>query len=141
VLAIDTSRESLILAKENAEALGLRERVKFRQGNWLEGFDRQADVIVSNPPYLTEDEWLVAEPEVRDYEPKIALVSEDAGMQDLKYIIQSSFSCLVEKGILALEMGIAQGDALSAFAKQVGYSEVKVRKDLHGRDRFMELRK
>jgi release factor glutamine methyltransferase len=141
VLAIDSSGDALARARSNAEALGLRERVAFRSGNWLEGLDLEADCIVSNPPYLTEAEWESARPEVRQHEPKEALVSGDEGLADLRRIIEAAPERLVSGGWLALEMGIAHGEPLSAIARAAGFTDVAVEKDDTGRDRFLYARK
>ncbi len=137
VLAVERSPEALAQARANAEALGLRERVAFRSGNWLDGLELEADCIVSNPPYLTEAEWSEAQPEVRDHEPKEALVAEDAGMADLKAIVSEARSQLAEGGFIALEMGIDHGPAMRAHAEECGYRDVEVLKDDSHRDRFL----
>lgn len=141
VLAVERSPEALAQARANADALGLREQVAFRSGDWLEGLSLQADCIVSNPPYLTEDEWASAQPEVRDHEPKEALVAGDDGMADLKLIVTAAKSQLAEGGLIALEMGIDHGQAMQAHASACGYREVEVVKDDSRRDRFLFGRK
>ena len=136
ILAIDSSKQALAQARSNADLLGLRERVSFRAGNWLEGLSFEADCVVSNPPYLTEQEWECAQPDVREYEPKSALVAEDEGMADIRIIIQESITRLVQGGFLALEMGIAHGDPVMRMARQSGYARCRVEVDDTGRDRF-----
>jgi len=137
VLALDTSGEALRQARANAESLGLRDRVAFRRGDWLTGLDTEADCIVANPPYLTGDEWEAARPEVRQHEPREALVSGDEGMADLKRILFEAHGRLAPGGLLAMETGIAHGEPLREAAVRNGYSRVEVRKDLHRRDRFL----
>jgi len=137
VLALDSSPDALQQARANAEALGLRDRIAFRRGDWLHGLDTEADCIVSNPPYLTSDEWEAARPEVREHEPREALLAEDDGMADLKRILREAHGLLASGGLLALEMGIAHGPRLQKVASAQGYGRIEVRKDLHGRDRFL----
>lgn len=136
LLAVEHSAAALRRARANAESLGLRERVAFRSGDWLEGLDFTADCIVANPPYLTEAEWRASAREVREHEPREALVADDGGMADLKTIIRSARERLADKGFLALEMGIAHGEALGAFAREAGYASVSVERDVHRRERF-----
>lgn len=136
ILAIDSSKQALSQARANADQLGLRERVSFRAGNWLQGLSFEADCVVSNPPYLTQQEWSSARPEVREFEPKSALVAENAGLADLEIILQESITRLVPGGLLALEMGIAHGDPLMRLAQQTGYARCRVETDDSGRDRF-----
>jgi release factor glutamine methyltransferase len=136
VLAVERSADALVKARENAEALGLREQVAFRSGDWLTGLDFEADCIVSNPPYLTESEWDAAQPEVKAFEPHEALVADAEGMADLQQIVDSAQQCLAKGGLLAFETGIAHGPALMAGAKAAGYIDCLVEKDNDGRDRF-----
>ncbi|MEX0330798.1 MAG: peptide chain release factor N(5)-glutamine methyltransferase [Puniceicoccaceae bacterium] len=137
VLAVEKSPDALQLARANAEALELRDRVAFRSGNWLEGLDLEADCIVSNPPYLTDQEWAEARREVREHEPREALVAADKGLTDLRQIIDAAVNCLAPGGLLALEMGIGHGEALAGYAGAAGYRDCVVEKDDTGRDRFL----
>jgi release factor glutamine methyltransferase len=137
ILAVDASEAALRRARENADCNGLRERVSFRRGDWLSGLSLRADCIVSNPPYLTEDEWRSAAPEVRDFEPREALVAAEEGLADLRRIVEGARSCLEVGGLLALECGVAHGRPLKALAEQVGYTAVQVEQDASGRDRFL----
>lgn len=141
ILAIEKSAAALTQARANAEALGLRERVAFRSGDWLDNLKFEADCIVSNPPYLTGKEWREARPEVRAHEPMEALVAADGGTADLRRIIRDALERLAPNGLLALEMGIGHGPTLTALATDYGYSEVFTRNDDHGRERFLLARK
>lgn len=136
VLAVEKSREALGLARGNAESLGLRDRVAFRSGNWLEGLSLEADCIVSNPPYLTGEEWHSAAPEVREYEPREALVAGEEGLADLREILTGASQRLRPGGLLAMEMGIAHGKALEELARRHGYRDAAVETDVSGRDRY-----
>jgi release factor glutamine methyltransferase len=141
ILAIERSKEALVQARANAESLGLRERVSFRAGDWLEGLSFEADCIVSNPPYLTEEEWESARPEVRAHEPREALVAADKGLADLKAIMESAMPRLAPGGLLALETGIAQREPLLEWANGIGYVDASMEKDDSGRDRFLFARR
>lgn len=137
VLGIDQSREALELARGNAAAAGVRERISFRRGDWLAGLELRADVIVANPPYLTEGEWREAQREVRDHEPREALVAEDGGLRDLLRIVDSAYSYLDTGGMLALECGIGHGPELVEAAQRRGYAEAEAQPDDSGRTRFI----
>ncbi len=146
VVGVDRSAEALALAKENAAANGLSERVRWVESDWFtglvgEGLAEKFDVVVSNPPYLTAQEVTEAEPEVKNFEPVSALVAEDAGMKDLKTIIAGVGERLSAGGWLALETGIAQHAELARVCAAAGLGEVESRKDLAGRDRFILARK
>lgn len=142
VLAVDFSKDALALAAENAERTGLAGRVEWREGSWFEPVpaDRRFDLIVANPPYLTAEETAAASPEVRQFEPISALQAEDAGMADLKRILEAAPRHLAAGGLLALETGIAQHRALLEHAERCGYAASESKTDLTGRDRYLFLR-
>ena len=141
--AVDVSVEALSLAKENAVALGLDARVTFHEGSWFSPLglgEQRYDLIVSNPPYLTEEEMTTAEPEVVSHEPHSALVSGADGLDDLRLIFKDAASRMKLGGLLALETGIAQTEALDALAAAAGL-QGECMKDLSGRPRFYFARK
>lgn len=137
VTAIDQSGEALALAQENADSLELSSRVEFLQGSWFEPLTKNArfDLIVSNPPYLTEAEMQTAEPEVTSHEPHDALVAGADGLDDLRQIMSQAKAFLTESGLLAMETGIAQFEALQAMALKEELAGQSV-EDLSGRPRF-----
>ena len=139
VTAVDASEEALTLAGENAAALGLAERVNFLKSNWGAALPTGEvyDIIVSNPPYLTEDEVAEAEPEVRVHDPRAALVAADAGLADLRAIIGLAAARLAPGGLLALETGIAQHAVLLPAIEAAGLREAESVQDLSKRDRFV----
>ncbi|OAI50860.1 hypothetical protein AYO37_00750 [Opitutia bacterium SCGC AG-212-L18] len=136
VVAIDKSEEALALAKENAIKNKLHERITFLQSDWFSQVEGKFDWIISNPPYLTEEEWLAAAPEVREFEPKEALVATDQGLEALKTILSQAPHYLNSSGGVIFETGIAQHEALRKMAKDFGYSNTYSWKDLSGRERF-----
>lgn len=136
ILATDASAEALELARENAVHCQLDGRVQFTDSNWLDGIEGNFDWIVSNPPYLTEAEWNEAAPEVREFEPKSALVADEAGLADLYQILSQALPRLNSGGLVACETGIAQHPQLAERAKQLGYARWESRPDFSGRDRF-----
>ena len=141
--AVDVSAAALSLAQENAAALGLDARVTFHEGSWWcpLGLEEQLyDLIVSNPPYLTNEEMTTAEPEVVGHEPHSALVSGVDGLDDLRLIFKDAASHMKPGGLLALETGIAQTEALDALAAAAGL-QGECMEDLSGRPRFYFARK
>jgi release factor glutamine methyltransferase len=142
VTAVDASAEALALAEENGRATGLAERVTWCHGSWFAPLpaDARYDLVVSNPPYLSEAELAAAEPEVRLHDPRAALVAPEEGLADLRHILRGAPARLVPGGWLALETGIAQHPALAALAAEVGLVEPESRPDLTGRDRFFFAR-
>jgi release factor glutamine methyltransferase len=137
VTATDASAEALDLARENAARNNLSERLTLLEGSWWDALPAEAsfDLIVSNPPYLTEAELQTAAPEVADHEPHCALVAGSEGMADLQVILAGVQSFLAEGGLLALETGIAQTAALEALATENGL-QGETLEDLSQRPRF-----
>jgi release factor glutamine methyltransferase len=141
--AVDFSAQALSLAKENAITQELAERVTFYEGSWLCPLglgEQRYDLIVSNPPYLTEEEMTTAEPEVVNHEPQCALVSGADGLDDLRLIFKDVAAFLKPGGLLALETGIAQAEALNTLAETAGLQGECI-EDLSGRPRFYFARK
>ena len=135
VVAVEKSVEALDLARENAVLCGLQERVEFVRSDWFNALRGKFDLIVSNPPYLSREEWEEVEPEVR-YEPMEALVAEEAGSSDLVHILREARSWLEGGGTLAMEMGEAHHAILEPLALELGYQSAISLKDVRGCRRF-----
>jgi release factor glutamine methyltransferase len=138
VTAVDASAPALALAAENAESTGLSGRVSFVESDWFAALPSGATygLIVSNPPYLSEDEAAATAPEVRDHEPLRALTSGAAGFADIGRIIAGSAGALVPGGMLALETGIGHHALAAAAATGAGFARTESLRDLTGRDRI-----
>lgn len=140
VVAADKSADALALARENLSALEKTaapdSSVELLRSDWFENVAGTFDVIVSNPPYLTQSEWESAQPEVRDREPKTALVAENDGLADLEKILRGARERLADGGFAAFETGIAQHAALEKIARECGFSSTESKTDLSGRERF-----
>lgn len=140
VVATDTSADALELARANAAEAGLGSRVEFREGSLLEPVrsDESFDVVVSNPPYVAEEEFGALAPEIRQWEPREALVADDGGEAILAALVDGSVAVLAPGGILALEVGAEQVDAVAGRIRATaGYGAPVVLKDLSGRDRIV----
>ena len=139
VTALDVSEAALDLARENAGALGLAGRLRLLRSDWfatLEPDDR-FELIVANPPYLTEQETATAMPEVRGHEPLVALASGADGLAALTRIITEAPRFLVETGLLALETGLDQQTVLREQAAAAGFTRVESLRDLTDRERYL----
>lgn len=143
ITAVDRDPEALALAKWNAKALALSEHITFLESDWLSEVPREKtfDMILSNPPYLSQTLYESAEPEVKDFEPKQALLSADEGMADLKMILRESFRFLKPNGQLVFETGTDQHAELAKEASRIGYQGIKTTQDLNGYDRFLWLQR
>ncbi|OHE71484.1 MAG: protein-(glutamine-N5) methyltransferase, release factor-specific [Verrucomicrobia bacterium GWC2_42_7] len=135
IIASDKSPAALEIAKINAKRNGIQ-NVTFLESDWFEKIEGVFDIIVSNPPYLTSDEWETAAPEVKEHEPKIALVAEQEGAADLIKILVTAKKYLKEGGLLCLESGIHHQSLLEQTAKDCSYSKYESLQDLSHRNRF-----
>tara|TARA_Y100000588_G_C14200282_1_gene902126 strand:- start:829 stop:1716 length:888 start_codon:yes stop_codon:yes gene_type:complete len=139
VVAIDISQDALDLAQENADNHKLSDNISFRLGNWFESLQKNEDtfdLIVSNPPYLSNQEWECAQPEVREHDPKLALVSENEGCDHLLHILRTAKQHLQPEGLLAMETGELHHDLLIERARAAGFSNARGVKDLSKKPRF-----
>lgn len=139
VVAVERSEAALALARENADACGLTASVVLVRSDWFERVpvDEKFDLIVANPPYLSDEEADAAQPEVKDHEPREALSAGPDGAVDLEKIIRASRTRLEPGGWLALETGISQHAHLLNLLRTEGYTRMESLKDLTGRDRFV----
>lgn len=142
VVAIDSSREALKVARANARRLCPRDalkRLRFVRGELLRPLrDGTIDVVVSNPPYVSEEEYELLPREVRDFEPKEALVAGEDGLSCLARIVNDTPRVLKKGGWLLVEIGAGQGGDVSAMFCEAGFSEVAVLQDLSGKDRVVK---
>jgi len=124
VFATDISSEALAVARENAKALNLENRVKFLQGDLFGALPaelkRGINILVSNPPYVDPAARDTLEPEVRDHEPAQALFADEQGLSVLRRIIEQASEWLALGGWMALEFGINQQEAAKEFAEKTG---------------------
>lgn len=138
VVATDVSEGALEVARANlAAAPGAR--VEFRSGSVYAPVRGDSfDVVVSNPPYIGEDEREALDPGVRDWEPAQALFAGGAGLDVIRELVAGAPRVLRPGGLLALEIGWKQADAVAGLVRAVdGFSEPAVRRDLEGRDRIV----
>jgi release factor glutamine methyltransferase len=98
------------------------------------------DVVVSNPPYVSEEEWEQLEPEVRRYEPKEAVVGGETGLEVILELLEQVRMWLAPGGWLVIEIAETQAERVSRLLGILGYRDVLVTKDLAGRDRVVEAR-
>ncbi len=133
--ASDISRNALKIAKYNAEKSGTAEKIRFIQSNIFKNFrqDEKFDIIVSNPPYIAIKEKQTLQPEVHKHEPGLALFTDDEdGLSFYKELTGQSFSMLNTGGILAVEVGFSQSEAVSNILKSNNYADIEIIKDLSG---------
>lgn len=134
IMGVDRIAEAVELAKRNCHNL-LIPNAAFFQSDWFSVLAGQRfDLVVSNPPYIEECDFHLQQGDVR-FEPRSALISKDAGLLDIKRIIEESPRHLNPQGWLLLEHGYQQGETVRELLSARGFAAVKTRADLAGNDR------
>jgi release factor glutamine methyltransferase len=136
VFATDVAGEALHLAKENATRHELTDRVAVLKGSLLDAIpaDRPIDLVVSNPPYIPTGDLDDLMPEVRDFEPRLALDGGADGLDVIRALIAAATRA--RRGI-AIEVGKGQAPAVAALLTGAGFRDVATRKDLAGIERVV----
>jgi release factor glutamine methyltransferase len=134
----DLSELALAVAERNAKALGVVEQAAFQVSNWFEGVSGRFDLIVSNPPYIADTVYADLDPEVRDWEPELALRAGPRGLDAYRPIVANSMDYLTSDGRLLLEIGWDQGQSVADLLLSAGFSSVTIHPDFDGRDRVIE---
>jgi release factor glutamine methyltransferase len=138
VVGIDSSEDALAVARENAQELALAERVRFERADAGAGLGAAAwDLVVSNPPYVEPGEIDGLEPEVRDWEPRAALVGQGV----TETVARAAHRALRPGAWLVLEAADGHADGVAKLLERIGFGEVSVSQDLAGRERVVEGRR
>jgi len=143
ITATDVSEEALSVARANARELGLEERVSFLRGDLVDPLRAlpPQDIMVANLPYVSRGEWERLEPEVREHDPRLALVGGDRGTEVIERLIEAAPDVLSARGALALEVGHAQAHEVAAHFEAGGWRDVELRRDLAGIERLVAARR
>lgn len=136
VVAVDLSADALALAADNRASSGLR--VELVRGDLVASLrDSSFDLVVSNPPYLTEAEYDALDPSVRDWEPPLALASGAGGMDVTARILREGGRLLRSGGWVVMELDFSRAPIAAELAVGSGWGEVRVWNDLFGRARYL----
>lgn len=141
VFATDISPGALEVAARNADRHKVAGRVTFVQSDLLAGVDGPAQLVVSNPPYVPENDRRALQPEVGRYEPATALYAGADGLTVIRRLLALAPRCLAQDGRLVIEFGFGQDAPLRAAAADAGWRVVRVREDLQGIPRVAVLRR
>lgn len=140
-IATDLSEAALAVAARNAAALGLSDRVRLVRSDWFGAVEGAFDLIVSNPPYITETEMADLAPEVRDWEPHLALTPGGDGLSAYRAIAAAAPAHMAPQGRLLVEIGHRQGAAVVDIFRAAGLDAAEVHADIDGRDRVVSARR
>lgn len=139
-MGVDLSPAALAVAAGNAQALGLADRADLRLSDWFAAVDGRFDLIVSNPPYIAADELPGLAPEVRDWEPHLALSPGGDGLDPYRHLAAHAGAHLAPEGRILLEIGPTQGQAVAGLLAAAGFGAIRILPDLDGRDRVVAAR-
>ncbi len=144
LVATDISAAALAVAKDNAQRHELGERIRFAQGDLFEALSEEDerpggfDFIVSNPPYISSEEMPDLPRDVRQYEPRVALLAGDEALAVHRRIVDAAGGYLAKQGKLLMELSHQQAQAARELLEQSGYlSEVRTVRDLQGHERVV----
>lgn len=142
VSAVDISQEAIEVAKNNAKINNVSDKIIFILSDLFDKVEKEEDdgrfdVIISNPPYIAHDTVATLMPEVRDYEPNLALEADNEGLFFYEKIIKESPDYLKKEGMLMFEIGYEQGKAVADMMTNAGFTQVQVVKDYAGLDRVV----
>ena len=145
VTATDISVQALEIAKQNARRLGVDGRVDFRRADCWDILDaggalERYDLIVANPPYIREDEINSLAPEVRDFEPRIALAGGVDGLDFYRRIAAGAAEHLAAEGVAIIEVGAGQANDVAAIFSTEGFHDIAIVDDLAGIPRVVKTR-
>ena len=132
---LDISSAALAVARSNAEALAVSERVSFVEGSWSDAPGGPFDLALSNPPYIPEADVAGLATDVRGYDPHIALTPGGDGLDPYRAILAAMPRWLKPGGCIGFEFGIEQAAAVTMLMQQAGLSDIEVHRDLAGIER------
>jgi release factor glutamine methyltransferase len=137
-LGVDLSEDALAVARDNAANLGLAGRVALLRGDWTAGLaDAEFDLVVANPPYIASEVIETLEPEVKRYEPRLALDGGPDGLDAYRLLAPEILRVLKPGGRFAVEIGYDQKAPVEALFREAGAQGVVTLRDLADRDRVV----
>ena len=133
IVATDISSDALAVARQNAARHGVAERIEFRCADLLDGLERPFDMIACNPPYVAERDRRGLQPEVRDYEPDVALYGGADGCHIVERLVKGASMCLRPGGYLLFEFGLGQDERIESLVAGTENLRLReLRRDLQG---------
>jgi release factor glutamine methyltransferase len=146
ILGIDINEETLKIAAENAQIHGVEDRIQFKvadlfDDNFFLKLTNKIDIVVSNPPYISQEEFEHLPQEVKNHEPYIALNGGRDGLTFYDRILQISKNILRSDGIIGFEIGYDKGNEIKEIALKYGFKDVEIFKDLNEIDRVIIAKK
>jgi release factor glutamine methyltransferase len=147
IVAVDKSSRAIAVAGKNAQKHGVSDRIRFFEGDLFQPLEQldihgRVDIIVSNPPYVQSRDQATLQPEVRDFEPPVALFAGPLGTEMHHEIIKGAHAYLRQHGVLIMEMGLGQSSQLVRMLQETGaYDVPEIFRDLAGIERVIVAKK
>lgn len=142
ITATDISSAALAVARRNAQQNGVADRIRLLAGDLLAPLaGERFEIVISNPPYVAETDRETLAIEVRDFEPATALFAGGDGLAIYRRLIPAAFAALVTGGLLLLEIGHGQRDAVGALLESAGFGTIEFTADLQGIPRVAAARR
>ena len=135
VVVTDISQAALAVAKANAKRYHVEDRIEFLQSDWFDSLQGKFDLIISNPPYIGENELEGLEPDVIDFDPIIALTPGGDGLAPYRIIAGQAKDYLNKNGQVIVEIGYLQGNEVKNLFLRAGFANVQILQDLDGKER------
>ncbi len=138
IIATDISAPALAVAQANAERHAVADRIEFRETRYLDGITGPFDLIVSNPPYVTNDQYATLAPEVREFEPRTALTAGPDGLDEVRAVLACAVEKLDRGGMLLMEIGYGQAEAVRLLILGTpAMTLIRISSDLQGIPRII----
>lgn len=136
-VAVDVSPKSIAVAMENADRLGVSDRVEFIVSDWFTNVTGTYDLVVSNPPYISNNDMQALAPEIRKWEPETALLGGGDGLDAYRVIATTVASYLTPTGQSLLEFGKGQSTDVAQIFTQAGFPVQRILRDMNDHDRVI----
>ena len=142
-LGVDLSEQALKVATANAKHLDLQDRVRFQRSNWFENINEKEkpfNIIISNPPYISNNEISHLEPDVSNFDPYVALSGGDDGLHAYRQLMPKMQEFIALDGIIAVEIGMDQAMDVVSYGASSGLQLDQILKDIAGLERVLVFR-
>ena len=137
-VGVDASVDALHVARQNANSLGLANRAGFVRSDWASGVKGGFDIVISNPPYIADRDFVGLEPEVARFEPRLALSGGTDGLDAYRAIVPQLGRLLAPRGAAFLEIGAGAASDVTELIRSHGFEHIEIKSDFAGIPRCVQ---